>query len=156
MNIRGKNKKTLALFAEWMSTPNGERVPRTQSEFAKIYHVSKDTVSNWRRMLEMEKFKGDDDNQVSIFMKNLYTLATKPNARSKDMELWARINGLLVDKSELTHKFELSADDHYRISREAERRISETIGTSDRAESLPREPALLLSEVRDDTGLGEA
>ena len=47
--IRGTYKEAeYMLFAEWIATPMFERVPKTQTEFAKKYELDIATLSQWK------------------------------------------------------------------------------------------------------------
>lgn len=71
---------------------------------------------------------------------------------SKMKELWYVRWNLLVHKSEQTHIFELSGDDHSRIRNEAKRRVSEVSGGTDGTGNLLTESTVLPEEIREDTG----
>lgn len=63
----------------------------------------------------------------------------------------AQIMGWIIEKREDKHTFVLNADDHLRIRKEAQRRISELSGISDGTGSVFPEQPLLLEQIRQDT-----
>ncbi len=67
---------------------------------------------------------------------------TRGNANSQKLALQA--SGRLVEKQEV--KFVLSADDYFRIRREAQGRIQQLLGEGDGDRSVQSESALLLSQ----------
>lgn len=135
-------------YAEWRTTPEDVREPKTQKEWAKLNHVSEQTVCEYNRKLDSWKGNPEPDD-YDKFMKQLMRDALRPNAKPKDRELIARLKGW--DKPEQEEKIELTADDYYRIEQESEARLSDFIRQLNRAQGVPEKPVILPGEVCVDT-----
>ena len=72
----------------------------------------------------------------------------KGNAQAQ--RLAKQLSGELVEKIEQKVKFELSADEHFRIRQEAERRVSELYLGANGDRNLLSKPSLLPQEIRED------
>jgi len=90
--------------------------------------------------------------QKQLFDKLLFQIAMNPASSAKDRELYARRYGLFLDKSqqEVTHKFD--ASEHFGIWREAQKRLSELSGSTNRSSGLLPKHTLLPTKTRKDTG----
>lgn len=145
-----KKQAQFEKFIVWYDLPLAEKDPIDIKGFAGFHKVSLVTLYKWQKAIEKERGVSDDD-EIQVFMERLYKLATDQKASAKHMELFAKLKGLLIDKQEIKHKFELSADDHYRIDREADRRIQELNRGADGIQGLQEESPILLEQVCVDT-----
>ena len=111
----------------------------------------------------LEEPKELDADDIERRIQDLRDVVHKEAIQGKNQrfcELDARLMGIYVEKREDTHRFELSADDHYRIREEAERELGDWLseGTTG-AEGIPEvsEERRLLSEpICEDTGQGDS
>jgi len=131
----------------WLETSKPARVPRTQRAFAQMIGVAERTLMLWKNRYEEEKSTRPPIDEVAQFMEHLRMEALKLGAPAAVMELYAKAKGLITSKAEITHKLELTASDHYRIDREADRRIREFGREPDGIQSVQEESPLLLGEV---------
>ena len=67
-------------------------------------------------------------------------------------KIYRQVIGQLVEKAETTHIFEVSADEHIRIAREADKRISELSGAADGTQGLQPKSSLLPEKIRPGSG----
>jgi len=90
------------------------------------------TADDWREYLETQKLVG---------AKAL--VSAMKDGKVKASEVFWKLLGEYIEKSEHRVEFEISAAEHIRIDREADRRIQEVVGRTDRSEGLSEEPPLL-------------
>lgn len=136
-------------YIEWAST---EEQTKTLTELAEQMNVTERSLVDLKHDLEGT----DAFNEIAKFRKQVFKRAMDAKATAKHMELYARLNPELreffIEKKELTHKFELSADDHLRIREESRKRVrelSESGGGADGDRGVFPEPNLLPQKVRD-------
>jgi len=132
----------------------------SQAEFCKLHGVSRSSVQKWEKenrenrseMVEPVEFQNKTEKlnahlEDKIFVKGAYS--------AKDLEIYAKINGLVVEKEELTHKIEFTADDHARIREDAERKVRDLeMGANGTGELYPQ-PPLLSDKLCEDSGRGQ-
>ena len=94
--------------------------PQTKKDFAARYGISEYTITTWDRKLK--ESKGDE---VEIFKEHVRERALDPRSVYKWGELYAKMKGLLIDKSEQKITHELSAEDRIRVARETVNGIRE-------------------------------
>jgi len=114
-------ERKLRQYAEWYALPDEDKDPKTQAEMARKLNVSEQTLITWKSKLTAP----DGVDEIEHFKERLYQMATKINATAKHMELYARLQGLLVEKREETIRLELSADERYRRNKIANRELEE-------------------------------
>ena len=149
--INRKLDQIIRIYTQWRQVPETERELRTQEDFARFHKVHVRTLARWNRELEAVESKEEKD-RVIAFRDKLYMDAMRPKAPSKTMELYARMEGLLTDKSEVKVKLEYDADEIARRNLEAERQLRESgygvwKGGYGVAE-VPTERPLLLKDLR--------
>ncbi len=130
--------------------------PVSWKSMAKYLGVTQQTLINWRKELENGEVNKVDievptEDKIKLFDDLLFQLASSPNSPAKYKELFARRYGLLLDKIEETHKLEVTADDYFRIRREAENRVREHNEQLGGDRSVLPEPHLLPEQVCVDT-----
>jgi hypothetical protein len=130
-------------YYQWLMLPKGQRVPATQKEMCIKLGVAKPTLNDWERQLLVSKEEQDNQRMVAI-EDMLYDQATTKGV-VKAAELYARIKGKLVEKTETKVSLELSADQLDKVRRSAEERVrGETARLNGRTVSLPAESPVLL------------
>lgn len=168
MNREEKKK----IFYAWEDTPLENRVPKYQSWLAKELNITTGTLINWRKerqetqivpLKETVQRLGDKAHSESPPNGQKYDSETWLKSRTQDadrdlmkacasgnaqaLKLFNQLINRLVEKSEQKVKFELSASEHFRIRREAERRISEVCGGANGDRGLLPKQSLLPQEV---------
>ena len=118
--MKKTKQKKLEYFANWIATPE-DREFKTQKEVAQYLEVDEKTLGRWKSQLQQPA----DVDEVELFLRQLYKRAMQFNASAKHMELYAKLKGLLVEKSEQKIKLEIGADEIARRNNEAERRDRE-------------------------------
>lgn len=127
---------------EWYFNPDGNK--GTQKELAKELGVGKDTLIRWIKSFKEQGNGGDE----ALFIAQVRTRAMEARSPASILELYARLKGYLVDKSEVKVEIGLSADEHTRRNLEAERELREFRETSGhRVEEVPEKPTLLPEPV---------
>ena len=131
-------------FLEWNFQTPQKRVPRTMKAFGRENDVAYPTLCNWIKALGTPQ-EGDEEG---AFRRWIQKRAYEPGCPSEIIKLYARILKLDVVTSEVTHKFELTADDHARVRKDAAERIREVAMGADRDRSLLAESIVLSDKVR--------
>lgn len=170
------------MYFEWKNIPKEEKksrgLPMSQKEMGKQLGVDEATTKRWNlefrtfdlanKTTEAKKYTDlarenidealgnrdlTDEEKIKFFDKCLFELVKDSGTRTKPlMELFARRYGLLLDNVSQTHTFEIGADEHFRIRKEAQRRISEVSGGTDGTGGLRQKQRLLSDKVREDKG----
>ena len=141
--------KSAELYEKWLDwnfVPPPMRVPRTLIAFSKENNVTKKTLINWKDALGEKA----EENEAEEFREWIKKRAYGTQCPTEIIKLYARILKLDVERKEVTHKFDLTADDHNRIRREAEQRVRDLGAGGDT--SLLAKSTLLSDEVRQDSG----
>ena len=108
----------------WLRTPYNRRKPKSRAQFCRDKHISPSTLRNIELGMGngnskvdnvIDLLKGFSDEELALFDRKVYEKAMQDNASAKDRELFAKMQGKLIDKSETRVKLELSAED---LSRE--------------------------------------
>ena len=107
-------------YKTWWLTPDDERSPQTNREMAFVLNVSEQTLVIWGK--DIEDNKGTEEEE---FDEHLRKFAMKPNPNSKHVELYMKRQGMLVDKSEISHTFVLGGDEYSRIREQARAELRE-------------------------------
>ena len=68
------NPAVYSAFIDWMSLPSNERQPSTQRDFAKLYHIDEDTLTNWKKR---PGFWGEMQKRMKNSFKEKLPLATQ-------------------------------------------------------------------------------
>ena len=110
-------------FIEWRNTPVEDREVHNYTKLAAQLGVSTKTLTTWDKRLVDEELNAP--SEVEQFLSHLYDQAMKPNANAKTMELYAKIKGILTDKSEVRISLELSADQLIRQHFESQKWLRE-------------------------------
>lgn len=146
---------------EWADTSPKVRLPNTKQKFCDGIGISTPTFDTWIK--ERKNGKGDHldavidqladltDEDMARFRRQVYKRAMEANASAKHMELNAKLEGMLVEKTEIRVKLSDDADELARLDAEADRR-TKAFREQDGTPSLQEEPPILLGEIREDTG----
>jgi hypothetical protein len=146
-------------YYHWLNIPPEQRFPSTKAEWARMNNVTHATLNNWDKgFTEWKKLQGsngsvakleglDGESVVQQFVKLMGQLALDPTRPAKDRELFAKMAGLLIDRSEQKVTLELTGDDYANIEREARRRNLEE-GYSIGEGKMQGQPDLLPQEIR--------
>ena len=128
---------------EWLKTPRIYRNPTNREGLAKELGISVSTISTYAQTLRKEGSlpvlaKSDKKfdalsrqlmdftpEEILEYKRHVYDTAMEKDSSAKDKELFAKIQGLIVDKSEAKVRLELTADDIARRNLEAERKLRE-------------------------------
>ena len=106
-------------FAELLYLPKEDGTYRTVPETAEELGISQPQGYVLKRQFEEGTL-----SEVEKFKKQVYKRAMEPKSTAKHMELYAKMNNLVVEKSEVT-VIELTADEIARTEQEAKRRSRE-------------------------------
>lgn len=120
MNKAEKREK-IELYADWLVTSPETRELQTQKALAEFLGVTEQTLVTWKGQLS----ETDALDEIQRFRRQVFNQAMKPNASAKHMELYARLKGLLIDKSEMKVEIGLTADEITRRNFEADRELQE-------------------------------
>ena len=128
---------------EWLKTPRIYRNPTNREGLAKELGISVSTISTYAQTLRKEgslpvlaksdkKFNALSrqlmdftPEEILEYKRHVYDTAMEKDSSAKDKELFAKIQGLIVDKSKVEMRLELTADDIARRNLEAERKLRE-------------------------------
>ena len=128
---------------EWLKTPRIYRNPTNREGLAKELGISVSTISTYAQTLRNEgslpvlaksdkKFNALSKQlmeftpeEILEYKRHVYDTAMEKDSSAKDKELFAKIQGLIVDKSKVEMRLELTADDIARRNLEAERKLRE-------------------------------
>jgi hypothetical protein len=120
--------KFVELYDLYVSGDNSHGFKRWDDVYEAV-PISRAVGSKWK--IELDKLRKeantDDCEEFRLHMRALAFGESEEKATSKDRELYARMNGWLVDKREETVKYELSADERLHIARETINRLKEII-----------------------------
>lgn len=122
---------------------NGVYPPKTVKKWKKPSSLPEEMqsqVDSNEQIFERTGFWNDERTQIV----NEAILESARHGNANAQKLAKQLAGELVEKKEV--KFVISADDYFRIRREAESRIRELIGDRDRDRGVQPESTLLLSE----------
>ena len=152
---------------EWLKTPRIYRNPTNREGLAKELGISVSTISTYAQTLRKEgslpvlaksdkKFNALSKQlmeftpeEILEYKRHVYDTAMEKDSSAKDKELFAKIQGLIVDKSDVKVKFELSADELARIEQQArERNIGEGLAVGEG--TLPRQLPVFSPKIRQD------
>lgn len=103
-------------FVEWYSEEEEFREPKTQAEWGRINRVSVATVAKWIHKIK-ENRTGLPVGEVEEFTQWCKEVAYSAKGTSKDRELYAKLNGWLLEKKE-DKKNEPIASDYIRWSKQ--------------------------------------
>ena len=103
-------------FIEWYATEEALREPKTQAEWGKINGVSVASVGKWIHKIK-EKRTGLPVDEIEEFTQWCKEVAYSAKGTSKDRELYAKLNGWLLEKRE-DKKNEPSTGDYIRWSKQ--------------------------------------
>ncbi|MFC2062959.1 hypothetical protein ACFLS8_03355 [Chloroflexota bacterium] len=109
--MRGRkteNERNIELFADWLSTPEDERLIKTQKEFARSIGVDEHTLIRWKAELA----DTDSEDEITKFRGHVYRQAMKSGASAKHMELYAKLKGLFNSSDATRETSEFTADDY--------------------------------------------
>lgn len=157
-----------AIYDGWLKSagmdegwPVTDHEPKNKKEFAEKYGLKVRTLFNWDREYRApvpEKKKGQSEKErlIEHLERKIYGIADKEGKYSaKDLETYVKVMGWITEKEEITHKFELSADDHARIREGAARKVRELVMGTNRVGGLLTEPTVLPDAVRENNGRGQ-
>ncbi len=137
-------------YFQWLETPKEQRTPKTQVEMSKILGVSRVTLREWAIKYK-EKDNPPISNELKKFIKELQE-STYAKGNPKNFELLGKIKGFLSTNLQEKSLGELTADDYYRIRKEAKERLdklhreSYPIGDGSQRPPIPPPPIRLSSE----------
>jgi len=154
------------LAFQWLDMNRDQRIaaqlPTLQNDFAKSIGIGTTKMKQFKKEFYALNMKGkidksliraDDIINQPEEMRNKVIMALFEKAiKDKDHNAahrLAQIMGWIVEKAEHKVQFELTAEEHLRIQREAERRISEVHRTTERSQGISG-PALLPDQIRED------
>ena len=130
--------KVFEKYIQWKSLPEDERGKK--QGFADANGIHLQTLYNWdKKMGKMEV------GEVDAFLEHVRKMAVKPGAMVRWAELYAKMKGLLVEKSEQKVIYEVSAGERARAINKADRELRE-MGYG--VEQMPSELPLLPKELR--------
>ena len=144
---------------EWKNTSITIREPKYKAGLCRELAISLPTLNKYLNPPKKKKDKIDQaidtlagftEDELMAFERRAYRRAMEDGASAKHMELFAKLQGMLVDKSEMKVKVSADADELARIDAEAERRASD-YRKPNRTEDLSERPPILLGETREDT-----
>jgi len=99
-------------FFDWLSLSDSERkkkdLPLTQTDFAIAHGIPAPTLTIWKKNASI------DTVLVKNMLDNAYKLGIE--GKYKYAELWAKMTGNYVDKSESSVKVEFTANDYARVA----------------------------------------
>ena len=131
---KAKDKK-IANYAEWKTSTEDERIqkgwPVQKVDMARHLGVTRKTLYNWDDALE----KPLPSNEIEKYRTQLYKRAMKDNAPGSIMELYAKLNNLLIEKKE-TKVIIVSADDRARREVAADQALQDWQDEQDRLGGL--------------------
>lgn len=145
-------EKLVAEIAIRMDTPDIERDPYTDKEFCHIWNISQLTYIKWKKKIIVQRESELGETEADRFMNRMYELAME-GRNAKYAELWARIKGVLKDKSEVKVDLTISADDFVRRNLRAE---SELGMEGYRVSEMPKKPPVLPKPLCLDSGQGSS
>ena len=141
-NVREKAEK-------WLKAAYNKRVPRTRAEFCRRQHISTSSLRNIEIELKnngasridkaIDLLKGFSEEEIALFKRKVYEDAMEKDSSAKDKELFARLENMLIDKSE-KKVIHFDAAEIARIRNEAKREL-ETEGFGG-GEVRPKPPLL--------------
>ena len=115
MPFQQKYTKEFEEFTEWYFADPGDRVIPTQVEWAKAHGVSVQALAKWVKKIKKNTVSSQDD--METFVAHLKERIYNGTATAKDKELYAKINGWLIERKEVTERFEPSASDYIAYGR---------------------------------------
>ena len=146
-----EKEEKVARWAAWCLQPEDKREPKTQRELALVLGVTEQTLINWRKVPENQDSVSDE----AAYLAQVRKQAFKDNPNPLMVKLYGQLTGHLVEKSERTHKFEMTGEQLAKLDRRAEanasRRIKEFHRSPHGVEGGDTGLPLLLDEVRMDT-----
>ena len=148
---------------EWKNTSITIREPKYKAGLCRELVISLPTLNKYLNPPKKKKDKidkaidtlaGFTEEELMAFERRAYRRAMEEGASAKHMELFAKLQGMLVDKSEMKVKVSADADELARIDEEAERRASD-FRKQNRTPSVQEVPSLLPDKIREDKGQAE-
>ena len=143
--MTAKNVDLFEKYIEWRDTAEESRVPQLKKDFARENGVTVATLINWDNKLSEFTTEGKVVNYLKLLEKMVFGRRV-PSIKA--VELYGKCIGAFEAKS-AEKKVELTADDHYRIDEETDRKLREFNNRSPvGVESVSEEPSLLSSTIR--------
>ena len=154
-------------YYKWLDSPMDSRSPRTQIELADEMGIGNSTLTLWHKdrpknrlqpvrdiantlgeALEFpaDKSDGISDNEKLALARKVYKDAMDSNATASEKELAVKMLGMLIAKTEETHKYVITDEAEERIAQRAveiQLEFRRNGGTERTEDSLQTEPYLL-------------
>lgn len=134
--------KKFEIYRQWLSTPPEGREPQTQKELAHQLGKDEMTLVAWKKRIGNIVVL----NENEMFMKQVYTQAMKTGATASQMELYAKLKGLLIEKKEQVN-VNLTADDYFRIREDARKKASRVSGQPSGDRSVQSKSTILSDKL---------
>lgn len=149
-----ENKGKFAEYAEWYLADTERRKFSTQRAICEYLGIAVQTGVKWGHIIE--KQRGYTSNEQREFFDNAKKMAYE-KGNSKALEILGKAKGYFTNKNNEQSKItEISADEYYRILREARSRVQEVSGESNRVRGMSAEFSTLSESICRDTDAGEA
>jgi len=166
--IQAKKPPTYRDLAfQWLDMNRDQRIaaqlPTMQRDFSRSIGIGTTKMRQFKRefyalglkgKIDKTLLQGDDiKNQPEEMKQKVIMALFEKTIKDKDHNAayrLAQLMGWIIEKAEHKVQFELTAEDHLRIQREAERRISEVHRATERSSGMFPEPSLLLDKIRED------
>jgi len=155
------DEETRRKALEWLNTSPKVRLPRFKAQLCRELGISVPTLDAWDKERKNSKGKKIDrlidqfadltDDELARFKRQVYDRAMESGASAKHMELLAKLQGMLIEKS-VRVDIGFGAEDIANIRNKARREL-ENEGFSIVGDGKVRpEPALLSKDIREGKG----
>jgi len=154
------DQETREKAIKWLNTSITIRQPKSKQKFCDRVGISVPTLNKWEAELRSGKKISlggvvlDDlpaEEQVKVFKRLLFKMVQDPKTPAKDRELFAKMNGLIIDKS-INLEVKIGADELFRARNEARRELEGSGFTVVGSGEVRPQPSLLSEDLREDKG----
>jgi len=145
---------------EWLNTSPKVRVLRFKTQICEELGISVVTLDKWDKERRNGKGKVDkvidqladlSDDEIDRFKRQVYTRAMEGGASAKHMELFAKLQGMLIEKS-VRVNIGFGAEEIAKIRTEARRELESKDFSIVGSGKVRPEPPLLSQDIREDKG----
>lgn len=145
--MKARNPEKYEAFLKWRDEDPLVREPKSQQGLALALGVTEQTITNWNRALRTIEMEGES---VAAW-KHFKGQALKSNPSPQVLLKYLETLGIIKEEKTITHKFELSGDEYYRIRNDAIAQSRAIPGGDEGVREGDGGLPLLLESVRMDT-----